>query len=76
MGKKPEDPSRYTTWAEVEVDIPTSELLAAGWIYVGEDPRPTPATVMDVIERWHNDTHPGAFRFCDHSPCVELRAIE
>jgi hypothetical protein len=22
-----------------------------------------------IVERWHNDTHPGGFRFCDQQPC-------
>jgi hypothetical protein len=25
-----------------------------------------------VVEQWHNDNHPGAFRFCDQQPCHAL----
>lgn len=34
------------------------------------------AEATAVLERWHNDTHPGVLRFCDHSPCAELRAVQ
>jgi hypothetical protein len=22
-----------------------------------------------IVERWHNDTHPNGFQFCDQQPC-------
>lgn len=28
--------------------------------------------VEAILESWHNDAHPGVFRFCDESPCAEL----
>jgi hypothetical protein len=29
---------------------------------------PVPDPTM-IVERWHNETHPNGFRFCDQQPC-------
>lgn len=31
--------------------------------------------VSDAIDRFHNDTHPGARRFCTERPCREVAGI-
>jgi hypothetical protein len=28
-----------------------------------------PPDPTDIVERWHNETHPNSFRFCDQQPC-------
>ena len=34
--------------------------------HVSSDRRRNPS---GVVEAWHNQTHPGGFRFCDQQPC-------
>lgn len=29
----------------------------------------TDTRVLGLVEAWHNDVHPGVFRFCDEQPC-------
>lgn len=36
---------------------------------------PIKAEALAVLIDWHNRVHPGAYRFCDASPCRELRAV-
>lgn len=31
------------------------------------------AAVVDAVTSWHDDTHPGAFTFCDREPCRAVR---
>lgn len=31
--------------------------------------------IRDVLERWHDETHPGSFRFCYERPCREIAGI-
>lgn len=31
--------------------------------------------ISDVLERFHNDEHPGSFRFCYERPCREVAGI-
>lgn len=26
-------------------------------------------SAVEVVRRWHDDVHPGAFRFCSEQPC-------
>ena len=31
--------------------------------------------VENEVEKWHNDTHPGAYQFCTRRPCCDIRGI-
>lgn len=77
MSTNQKKPTRFGTYTEVDVDIPTKELEDAGWVWAGEPDlnAPTAEDYLEAVARWHNVTHPGAFSFCDHSPCAELREV-
>lgn len=78
MSKDPgKKPRRFTTYTEVEVDIPTHGLEKAGWVWGGE-PNPEAPEIKDylnVVEQWHNETHDGVYRFCAESPCREIGSL-
>jgi hypothetical protein len=57
-----------------DVEITASELEEAGWIYVGKGKSiPSTQTVLDVVRRWHDDTHDGPWQWCQHDLCDTLR---
>jgi len=29
-----------------------------------------------VVQRWHDVTHQGAYRFCDQQPCHAVRSVD
>jgi hypothetical protein len=29
-----------------------------------------------VVARWHDEVHPGSFRFCDQQPCHAIRQVD
>lgn len=68
---------RFTTYTEVEVDLEPEDLEREGWVYVGKDKgRPTSEGVIDVVMRWHDDSHDGPWRWCQHELCDQLRGRE
>lgn len=32
--------------------------------------------VLMTVENWHNETHPGTFRFCDKQPCHAISQLD
>lgn len=69
---------RFTTYTEVEVDLEPEDLEREGWVYVGKSIKgeplvPTTDTVLDVVRRWHDDTHDGPWVWCQHELCDQLR---
>jgi len=32
--------------------------------------------VVDIVRRWHNEAHPGAFRVCDQQPCDAILRLD
>jgi hypothetical protein len=68
-------PTFYTS-VDVDVDIDPQELEDAGWRYVGKEDDaagPSTQTVLDVVRRWHDDTHAGPWQWCNEEPCDTLR---
>jgi len=67
-------PPSFSTYVDCDVDIPAEDLERAGWRYVGRDENvPSTETVLDVVRRWHDDTHPDPWRWCHEEPCDTLR---
>lgn len=54
----------------VDLTIDAQDLEDAGWIYVGDtDEHVSGVGLLKLVFRWHNDTHPDAFRYCAEEPC-------
>lgn len=71
-------PPYFHTVVDVDVDISPRDLEAAGWRYVGggEDDEIDAISyedVIDVVHRWHDESHKGPWRWCSEQPCDELR---
>ena len=58
---------------DVDVELDEEELNSAGWIYVGKGNTFSGESLRDAVEVWHNDSHEGAFRWCEHTVCREAR---
>ena len=75
--EKKKRPPTFSHYVDIDVDIDPEDLERAGWRYVGKDDDDADAlpdeTVLDVVERWHCESHDGPWRFCDDSLCDELR---
>lgn len=69
--------------------VPEDAIREAGWMRESEEEPchldhceddscdcPSPRPVLDVLERWHNENHPGVIRFCDERPCSDLRTVD
>lgn len=57
----------------VDLTIDAQDLEDAGWIYVGDtDEHASGVGVLELVHRWHNDTHLGAFRHCTEEPCRSI----
>jgi hypothetical protein len=73
----------FTTYTEVEVDVRPEELERAGWVYVGKgeddtklvDALSSAEEVTERVRRWHDDTHPGVWQWCQERPCRDLRVV-
>lgn len=74
---------------ENEVHVTVDDLQRAGWEYAPGCERAhcsegdcipvesLEAEALDVLRRWHDDTHPGPFKFCYEQPCHGMRqAVE
>lgn len=75
--------------AGVTVIVGEAEIRGAGWMLKSEEVEcyceephchedsctcaPDVAPALEVLTLWHNDSHPGVFRFCDERPCSDLR---
>ena len=71
-------PVARTVYVTTEVEIDPYDLESEGWVYVGDEDGPkdlstTVDSLMDVVRRWHDDTHPGLFQWCVESLCREVR---
>ncbi len=76
------------TSAGRSVEVDREALDAAGWIpahaaeqvctlthcedEAAHDQQPD---VAEIIERWHNEHHAGAYRFCYSQPCKDVREV-
>ena len=67
----------FTTSEYVDIDIDPEELEAAGWRYVGDEKDGQPVIAeekaLDIVHRWHDDTHDGPWQWCAEEPCDSLR---
>ena len=34
------------------------------------------AATYSIVEYWHNETHPGVFRFCSQQPCHAIHLAQ
>lgn len=74
--KRPPTFTTEVTVDYVEVTIEPDELEDAGWVYVGENEVPSFDHVVDVVRDFHDDEHPGPWRFCENPPCARVRPRE
>lgn len=54
------------------IDTPAAVNVAATLRFEGVKVR----HLLDILRRFHDDTHSGAWPFCDQRPCRDLRNAE
>jgi hypothetical protein len=73
--RKRKRPPIFTVYEKVEIEVDPRDLERAGWRYVGDENTDvvTEENAVDVVRRWHDETHPGPWQWCEAQPCDTLR---
>lgn len=55
----------------VSVEVEEDDLIDAGWIRSEDDSEHLNA-VVNAVEYWHGERHPGPFLWCAAQPCADV----